>query len=344
MELLKRTVEEISDTLDREVMREAKAHFDNMLKPLGSLGQMEELLIKLAGIKKQVKPLLNNKVVIMMCADHGVYAEGFHSYPQEITKLIAELSGDKGKVASSVFSRFAGARMVTVDVGINTDVKGQHIINKKIKYGTANIAREPAMNREEAIKAIEAGIEVVANLVDEGLDLLAVGEAGICNTTSSAAIITLLTGCPILEVAGRGSGLNDEQYAQKIKIVEEAIRTNNPDTKDPLDILAKVGGLEIAGMVGCYLGAARYSVPVVIDGFISGVAALIAVKLAPECKKFFIPSHYSAEPGAKVVWQELGLKPFINLDMRLGEGTGALLAFSILECGIRVMHEMGTFS
>jgi len=200
------------------------------------------------------------------------------------------------------------------------------------------------MTREEAIRAIEAGIEVVEDLVNAGLDLLAVGEAGICNTTTSAAMLTLLGNAPIKTLVGRGSGLDDAKLAQKINIVEKAIEVNDPDSEDPLDILAKVGGLEIAGMVGCYLGAARYSLPVVVDGFISGVAALTAVRMAPECKKFLFPSHISAEPGAKIVLEELNLEPYLTLDMRLGEGTGALLAFSIIECGIRVMQEMGTFA
>lgn len=344
MNLLKNTINKIPKELDQKAMKEAKEHLDNLLKPQGSLGRMEELVIHLAGIQGRVKPHLSQKAVVMICADNGVYEEDFHSYPQDITRLIAELSGDQGIVGSSVLARSMNARMITVDVGVKKDLLGSHIINKKVRYGTDNITKGPAMSRSEAIQGIEAGIEVVEDLVNEGLDVLAVGEAGICNTTTSAAMLLLFTDCSIVDAVGRGSGLDDEKLAQKVKIVEKSLKINAPDKKDPIDILAKVGGLEIAGMVGCYLGAARHSLPVVIDGFISGIAALTAVRLAPECQKFMFPSHVSAEPGARVLLRELNLKPYITLDMRLGEGTGALLALNILECGARIMHEMGTFS
>jgi len=344
MDLMKRTIEKIPAELNEGAMKGAKTHLDSMLKPLGSFGRLEELMIQLAGIKGEAKPLLTQKAVVMMCADNGVYEESFHSYPQDITRLIAELSGDKGIVGGSVFSRFVGANMVTVDMGVKGELKGEHIIKKKVRYGTANITKGPAMSRDEAIRAIEAGIEVVEDLAEKGLDILAVGEAGICNTTTSAAMLALLSGCPLSAVVGRGSGLDDEKLAQKLEIVEKAILVNNPDKSDPIDILAKVGGLEIAGMVGCYLAAARYSIPVVIDGFISGVAALTAARIASESKKFMIPSHVSAEPGAQVLLKELNLKPYLTLDMRLGEGTGAILTLNIIDCGVRVMKEMGTFA
>jgi len=344
MDLMQKTIGKIPVKLNEEAMKGAKNHLDSMLKPLGSFGRLEELMIQLAGIKGEVKPPLSQKAVVMMCADNGVYEEGFHSYPQDITRLIAELSGEKGIVGGSVFSRFVGANMVTVDVGVKGDLEAKHIIKKKVRNGTANITKGPAMTRVEALRAVEAGIEVVEDLAEKGLDILAVGEAGICNTTTSAAMLALLSGCPLSAVVGRGSGLDDAKLAQKLMIVEKAIHVNNPDKSDPIDILAKVGGLEIAGMVGCYLAAARYSIPVIIDGFISGLAALTAVRIAPESKKYMIPSHISAEPGAQVLLNELNLSPYLTLDMRLGEGTGAILTFNIIECGVRVMSEMGTFA
>jgi len=344
MNLLQKTIEGIPSELNKEAMEEARAHLDYLLKPQGSFGRMEELIIKLAGIKGEVKLELNKKAVVMMCADNGVYQEGFHSYPQDITKLIAEFSGDEGIVGGSVFSRFVDAQMVTVDVGVKDDLQGKHIVNKKVRYGTDNITEGPAMTRDEAMEAIEAGIEVTSNLIENGVNLLAVGEAGICNTTTSAAMLASFTGLPAVQVVGRGSGLDDEKLLQKLKIVEKAIKINKPNKEDPIDVLAKVGGLEIAGMAGCFLAAASNSVPVVIDGFISGVAALTAVRLAPQSKKYMFPSHFSAEQGAQKLLDALEMKPYLTLDMRLGEGTGALLAFSIFDCAVKVMHEMGTFA
>ncbi|MFZ5942777.1 MAG: nicotinate-nucleotide--dimethylbenzimidazole phosphoribosyltransferase [Bacillota bacterium] len=344
MDLLQTTIKSIPRELDQEAMKKAGEHLDFLLKPQGSFGRMEELLISLAGITGEVKPKLEKKAVIMMCADNGVYEEGFHSYPQDITKLIAELSGNEGIVGGSVFARFAGALMVTVDVGVKDNLAGDHIIKKKVRNGTNNIVKGPAMTRLEAIQAIEIGIDTVNDLVDQGVKIIAVGEAGICNTTTSAAVLTVLLGNDAAEVVGRGSGLNDEKLIQKIKIVEQAITLNKPDKNDPLDVLAKVGGLEIAAMVGCYLAAAARGIPAVIDGFISGTAALIAIKLAPQAKKYLFPSHMSAEQGARKLLEALEMKPYLTLDMRLGEGTGALLTFNIFDCALKVMEEMGTFA
>ncbi|MFZ7102256.1 MAG: nicotinate-nucleotide--dimethylbenzimidazole phosphoribosyltransferase [Peptococcaceae bacterium] len=344
MELLPKTLAGISPELDEAAMEESRGHLDNLLKPRGSFGRLEDLIVKLAGIRGTAGPHNNKKAVIMMCADNGVYEEGFHSYPQEITKIIAELSGKEGIAGGAVFARFAHAEMVTVDVGIKEDVRGAHIVNKKVRYGTGNITKGPAMTREEAVKAVEAGIEAVTELAQKGINLLTVGEAGICNTTTSGAILAVLTGAAPEEVVGRGSGLADDQLKQKYDIVKKALDINRPDKNDPLDVLAKVGGLEIAGMVGCFLAAANESIPVVIDGFISGVAALLAVQLAPASLNYMFPSHLSAEPGARILLEALHLVPYLTLDMRLGEGTGALLAFNIFDCAVKVMEEMGTFA
>ena len=343
MNLLQKTVEEISGKLESKAMEEAKEHLNNLLKPRGSFGRLEDLIVQLAGIQGTPKPQIRKKAVVMMCADNGVYAEGFHSYPQEITKFIAELSGDDGIIGSSVFARATGAQMVAVDVGVICDLQNKNIINKKVRYGTDNIAQGPAMTREEAIKAVEAGIEVTSDLIANGVDLIAVGEAGICNTTTSAAMLACFTGLEPVKVVGMGAGLDEKGLQQKIQVVEKALAVNKPDKNDPLEVLAKVGGLEIAGMVGCFLGCAAKRVPVVIDGFISGVAALTAVKIAPESKSFLFPSHVSAEQGAKIVLDFLGLKPYLTLDMRLGEGTGALMAFPIFDVALRINNEMGTF-
>lgn len=344
MELLEKTIAGISPHLDKKAMEEAQGHLNVLLKPQGSFGRLEDLIIKLAGIKSQSRPEIKRKAVIMMCGDNGVYEEGFHSYPQEITKIIAQLAGQEGIVGSSVFARLANAEMITVDVGIKEKVEGSHILKRKVRFGTGNIAKGPAMTKEEALQAIATGVEVVEDLVKKGVDLIAVGEAGICNTTTSAAILAVLTDYPVEQVVGRGSGLSDEKLKEKCDIVRKAIDINKPDKNDPLDVLAKVGGLEIAGMVGCFLAAAKNATPVVIDGFISGVAALIAVKLAPAAINYMFPSHVSAEQGADILLKCLDLKPYFTLDLRLGEGTGALLAFNLFDCAVRVMEEMGTFA
>lgn len=341
-EILQETLRKIS-ALDQDAMGKARERLDGLLKPTGSLGKLEGIAIKLAGIYGQAMPEIMPKAIVMMAADNGVYDEGFNAYPQEITKAVAELAGP-GLIGVSVLARQAGSRLVVVDIGVKGDVHGEHIIARKIKNGTGNIAREAAMTRQEAVIAIGTGIDITRQLVAEGIGVLGVGEVGICNTASSAAVLAALLKVEAHEVVGHGTGGADELYRRKIQAVERALIVNRPKADDPLDVLAKVGGLDIAGLVGCYLGAAACRIPVVIDGFIAGTAALLATRMEPGVKDFLLPSHLSAEKGARLVLTELGLEPMLNLDMRLGEGTGAALAFNLVDASCRIIREMGSFA
>lgn len=329
-------------SLDQTAMKGARERQDTLLKPPGSLGKLEDLAVRLAGIYGEPLPQPRQKALVMMGADNGVYEEGFNLYPQEITKALLELAGP-GLIGVSVLSRFAGCRLAVVDIGVKEDTVGSHIIQRKIRYGTANIARGPAMTRQEAVRAVETGIEIASSLIDEGIGVLGTGEVGICNTTTSAAVIAALSGVAAEEVVGIGTGADERVYRLKLKAVRDALTVNRPDPADPLDVLTKVGGLDIAGLVGCYLAGAARRVPVVIDGFIAGAAALLAVKINPLVKEFLIPSHLSAEKGARLVLKLLEMEPMLLMDMRLGEGTGAVLAFHLIDASCRIINEMGTF-
>lgn len=329
--------------LNRDKMSKAQEKLDGLLKPTGSLGKLEDIALQLAGIYETELPQIEKKAVVMMAADNGVYEEGFNSYPQEITQAVAELAGP-GLVGISVLARHSGARLVVVDLGIKDDVKGGHIINRKIRKSTGNIAKGPAMSKDEALKAIVTGIEITESLILEGVGVLGTGEVGICNTTTSAAVIAALTGTSAENVVGKGTGADDQAYHNKLQAVSNALRINSPDPTDPLDVLARVGGLDIAGLTGCFLAAAAHRKPIVIDGFISGAAALLAVKLNPLARDYMIPSHLSAEKGAKEVFFHLGFEPMLLMNMRLGEGTGAALAFNLIDAACRIINEMGSFT
>jgi len=329
--------------LDQKAMAEARERLDFLLKPKGSLGKLEKLAVQLAGIYGQALPPLREKAIVMMTADNGVYAEGYHSYPQEITRIIAEITGT-GLSGVSVLARQAGARVVVVDVGIKDEVQGEHIIRRKVRYGTGNIAKGPAMSRQEAVLAIEAGIEVTRDLCAAGVGVIGLGEAGICNTATSAAVLAALLGVQPSQVVGEGAGLEPVAFETKVRVVDQALQVNEPNPADPLDVLAKVGGLDIAGLVGCCLAGAACRVPVVIDGFIAGTAALLACRLNPRVKDYLIPSHFSAEKGTKLLFESLEMEPMLLMDMRLGEGSGAALAFNLLDAACRIINEMGTFA
>lgn len=339
--LLKKTLENIKP-LNQEMMKAAQERLDFLLKPPGSLGKLEDIARQLAGIYGVPRPAAGKKAIIMMAADNGVYAEGYNSFPQEITRAVAELAAP-GLVGVAVLARHAGARLVVVDVGIKDDAAGKDIIVRKIRKSTGNIAKEAAMTREEAIRAIEAGIEITNQLIDEGIEVIGTGEVGICNTTTSAAVIAALAGKKAEDVVGRGTGADEKTYQMKIKAVQDALDINSPDPSDPIDVIAKVGGLDIAAMVGCYLAGAARKKPVVIDGFISGAAALAAIVLNPLSKDYMIPSHYSAEHGTQILFQALEMEPMLMMNMRLGEGTGAALAFNLIDASCKIINEMGTF-
>ena len=342
MHLLKQTLDAIRP-VDRAVMAAAQREIDYCLKPPGSLGKLESMARQIAGITGQVHNAIKKKAIVVMMADNGVYTEGVAMYPQDITRIGAEFV-TTGRMGVNFLARQAGADIIAVDIGIQVDVDLPRVINRKVRHGTANFLKEPAMTREEAIQAIEAGIEVTNDAIDRGYDLIGTGEIGIGNTTASSAVLFAFTGAPIDRVVGRGAGLTDEAFARKKAVVEEAVRRHRPDPDDPLDVLAKVGGLDIAGMVGTYLACAARRVPVVTDGLISNVAALAAMRCKPEAVQYMIPSHISFEPGAKLLKEITGLEPMLDMDMRLGEGTGCALVFTIIEAALRMIEEMGTFA
>lgn len=342
MQLLKQTLNAIKPT-DRLVMAAAQREIDYCLKPPGSLGKLEHIARQIAGITGQVHNTISKKAIVVMMADNGVYAEGIAMYPQDITRIGADFV-TSGRMGVNFLANYAEADIIAVDIGIQVDVDLPKVLNRKIRYGTANFLKEPAMTREEAIRALEVGIEVTNNAIDQGYDLFGTGEIGIGNTTASSAVLYAFTGAPIERVVGRGAGLSDEAFERKKEVVKQAVQLRQPDPDDPLDVLSKVGSLDIAGMAGTYLACAARRVPVVTDGLISNVAALTAMRLHPAAVEYMIPSHLSFEPGAKLLREITGLEPMLNMDMRLGEGTGCALMFSIIEASLRMIEEMGTFA
>jgi nicotinate-nucleotide--dimethylbenzimidazole phosphoribosyltransferase len=343
MASLEKTIREIGP-LDEEAMKAARERQDSLTKPQGSLGRLEELSIKVAGIRGEVAPRLHHKAIVVMAADHGVVAEGVSLYPQEVTaQMVQNFLHDGAGI--NVLARHVGARVVVVDMGVAAELElHPDLVSKKVALGTRNMMRGPAMSREEAINAIEAGLEVVEKELEKGLDIIGTGDMGIGNTTPSSAITAAITGEPVAKVTGRGTGIGERELAHKVRVIEEALRVNQPHPNDGLDVLAKVGGFEIGGLVGVMIGAAAHRIPIIIDGFISGAAALIATRMAPKLSDFLIAAHVSAEKGHQVVLQHLWLKPLLDLQMRLGEGTGAALAIFIVEAAVKTLAEMATFA
>lgn len=329
--------------LDADAMRSAEARQAQLTKPPKALGRLEALSIQLAGIKAAPVPTIDHKAIAVMAADHGVTAEGVSAFPAEVTPGMV-LNFVAGGAAINVIGRHVGARVIVTDVGVNADLSGASgVRQKKIRMGTANMALGPAMTREECLAAVQVGLELVEEELVLGLDIVATGEMGIGNTTAASAVIAALTGQPVALVTGRGTGIRAEALPAKVAVIERALAVNSPAAADPMDVLAKVGGLEIAAMTGVFLGAAAHRVPVVMDGFISAAAALVAVRLCHECVDYMLPSHVSIEIGHQVVLDELGLTPLFDLQMRLGEGTGAALAMGIIEAAARVLADMATF-
>jgi nicotinate-nucleotide--dimethylbenzimidazole phosphoribosyltransferase len=343
MKLLSETLEKIKP-LDKAAMDAARARQEQLTKPAGSLGRLEEISIQIAGVQGKASPQIKNKAMITMAGDHGVVDEKVGNWPREVTAQMVEnfLHGGAG---INVLSKLAGARIVFVDMGIASDMKPDpKLIVKKIDYGTKNIAHGPAMTGEQASRAIEAGIEIVEEEIKKGLDIVGTGDMGIGNTTPSSAIFAAMAKKTAEEVTGRGTGLSDEQLKHKIDVIKQSLKTNNPNRLQPLQVLAKLGGYEIGGLAGVMVGAAANHIPVVIDGFISGAAALIATALSPQLKEYLIASHCSAEAGHALMLNFLGLKPVLTLDMRLGEGTGAALGIIMAEAAVRTLNEMATFA
>lgn len=348
MKRIKDIVEKIKD-LDFGLMEKAQVRLDNLTKPKGSLGRLEELAKQIVGIKGKLSPKMEKKFIITMAGDHGVTEEGVSAYPKEVTYQMV-YNFLRGGAAINVLARHVGACVVVVDVGVANDFKDaidgsnySSFISKKIDYGTKNMAKGPAMTYEQATNSIEAGISIVEELVSRGCDIIGTGDMGIGNTTASSAIVSVICQVDPSMVAGYGTGVDEKGLANKIEVIKKAILVNKPDKNDAIDVLAKVGGFEIGGIAGVILGASANRVPVVIDGFISGAGALIAESIAPNSKSFMIASHCSVERGHRVVLDKLGLKPLLDFDMRLGEGTGAALGISIAEASVKILNEMATF-
>lgn len=339
--------------LDKKSIDECSKRWDSIAKPLKSLGLLEEAIIKIAGITKSSKVSLDKKALIIMCADNGVVEEGVTQTGQEVTANVTEnFTNEKATV--SIMSKSIGVDVFPIDIGIYRDmdralsedeeIKPFHILNRKIAYGTNNMIKGPAMSRENALEAIKIGIDLVGYLKKCGYDIVATGEMGIGNTTTSSAIASVLLNEPVEKVTGKGAGLTSSGLEKKINVIKESIRLNNPDCNDPIDVLAKVGGYDIAGLVGIFIGGAVFNIPVVIDGFISAVAALVASRINSKINQYMIPSHVSKEPAGKMILDALGLKPFITCEMCLGEGSGAVALLPILDMACTVYNKMSSFN
>ncbi len=320
-------------------MAEARSRLDTLTKPPGSLGRLERLAVQVAGITGDGRPRLARKLIVVMAADHGVAAEGVSAYPAAVTAQMVH-NFARGGAAINVLARQVGAAVVVVDVGVASVLAGElPIVHRKVAFGTANMVCGPAMDRNQMVAAIQVGLDLSLREAD----VLCLGEMGIGNTTAASAIIAAITGGPVAEITGRGTGIDDATWQRKVHVIEQALRMNQPDRSDPLDVLAKVGGLEIAGLVGVVLGAAASRKVVVVDGFIATAAALVAAELCPAVRGYLIAAHRSVEIGHRVALERLELEPLFALDLRLGEGSGAALALPIIDAALAVLAEMATF-
>lgn len=343
MTLISETIANIQP-LDDDAMNAARARQDQLTKPQGALGRLEALSIQIAGITRNARPRFSQPAIITMAGDHGVARQGVSAYPAEVTPQMV-LNFLRGGAAINVLARHVGAHMVVVDMGVASDLPAHpELVVRKIACGTRDISIGPAMTRDEARRAIEAGIEIVTHEIERGADIIGTGDMGIGNTTPSAAITATITRRPVKEVTGRGTGVDDAGLARKIATIERALALNKPNPNDALDVLGDVGGFEIGGLAGVMIGAAARRVPVVIDGFISGAAALIAYTLAPAVQPYLIAAHRSVEIGHRAILDHLRLDPLLDLDLRLGEGTGAALGISICIAACKILDEMATFS
>lgn len=334
---------------DKEAMKKCQIRLDNIAKPLRSLGYLEQAIVKIAGMTGNDNVDIKRKALIIMCADNGVVEENVTQVGKEITALVAD-NFTKKKSTVCIMSSYTKTDIFPVDIGIDSDVVSVNqvipfnILNKKIAFGTKNIYKENAMTRKQSIEAIETGIELVRELKEKGYNIIATGEMGIGNTTTSSAVASVILNKEVEYVTGKGAGLSSEGLERKINVIKHAIEINKPDPKDPIDVLAKVGGFDIAGLMGVFIGGALYKVPIVIDGFISGVAAVLASKMNPLVIDYILPSHVSNEPAGKMILEELGLAPFITCGMFLGEGTGAVALFPLLDMVCNVYNQMSTFN
>ncbi|MEG0707631.1 MAG: nicotinate-nucleotide--dimethylbenzimidazole phosphoribosyltransferase [Cellulosilyticaceae bacterium] len=327
---------------DLKVGKEMEAYIDGLTKPVGSLGRLEEMVIQLAAVQGGRKIDIDKKVIVIMCSDNGVYEEGISECPQEVTAQVT-YNFTRGITGVNQLARFAKSDIHIVDVGVNVDLHHPQIHNRKISYGTANMTKGPAMSYEQALEAIWIGIEETEKLIAKGYNVIGTGEMGIGNTTTSAAVISLLTDTSVEKSVGKGSGATSQTFEHKLAAINKAIVINNPDTKDPVDVVAKVGGYDLAGLAGVFIAAAKHQKIVVIDGVISVAAALIAYKLCEQCKAYMLASHLSQEIAMQEALKEMGIKAHFDLEMRLGEGSGCPIMFNLMEMAKYTLLGMGTF-
>jgi nicotinate-nucleotide--dimethylbenzimidazole phosphoribosyltransferase len=339
--------------VNSKFIEQAQKRLDNLTKPQGSLGRLEEFARQIVSITENSMPALDKKVVFTFAGDHGVADEGVSAFPKAVTPQMV-LNFLNGGAGINVLARHAGAEVVVVDIGIDYDFAragfnpapaglGGLFISRKIVSGTGNIRKGAAMTRDEAVKCMDVGIEMANGYAKRGYKIFGTGDMGIANTTPSSAIAAVLTGKPVEEITGRGTGINDNTWAHKVQVIKDAIALNKPDPSDAIDVLSKVGGAEIGGIAGLIIGAAANRIPVVVDGFISTAGALIAYSLEPKTRDYMFSAHMSQEVGHKVMLEQIGLRPILDLDLRLGEGTGAALAIFVIEAGLKIYKEMATF-
>ncbi|MBC8285225.1 MAG: nicotinate-nucleotide--dimethylbenzimidazole phosphoribosyltransferase [Nitrospinae bacterium] len=341
-EVISKIIEKIQP-VSPQLLEKAQAHLDSLTKPPGSLGKLEELAKRYIAIRDGKTSHLEKISTVVFAADHGVTEEGVSAYPSEVTSQMVMNFLNQG-AAVNVLANHYHAEVTIVDIGVNFEFQDQpKLLDRKIALGTKNFANEPSMTRAQAEASIEIGIQIASESVSNGADIFTTGEMGIGNTTPSSAIYAILGNIPVGDVTGRGTGIDDLTLEKKISVIKNALELHQPDPNDPIDILAKIGGFEIGGIAGLILGAAAHKVPIVVDGFISGAGAAIALKLNPTVGDYIFPSHRSSEPGHKIFFELLGHPPLLDLNMRLGEGTGALLAVGLIESAVKIYNEMATF-
>ncbi|KMT20937.1 nicotinate-nucleotide--dimethylbenzimidazole phosphoribosyltransferase [Clostridium cylindrosporum] len=329
-------------SINNIIYGQAKEKLDSLIKPIKSLGGLEEIAARLCSIQETLTPNLTKRIVVVMASDNGVCEEGVASAPQSVTSM-QTINFLRGITGIAVISKANNTDLKVIDIGVLEDIYYEGLEVRKIRKGTRNIAKEPAMTMKECLDAIEVGFNTVKDLKSKGYSIIGTGEMGIGNTTTSSSLLIALTGCTVEEATGRGGGLTDEQFRHKKRVVEKIIKLHKDNLDNPIEALRRVGGLDIAGLVGLYLGAAYYKLPIVIDGFISAVAALCAYKINKYSVGYMFASHISMEKGYMIALSELNLKAMLNLDMRLGEGVGCPLAFNIMDTATKVISEMGTF-
>lgn len=331
------------EPIDEKMCQVAREKWDEVGKPLRSLGRLEDMVIQLAGVTRNLKTKVDKKAVLIFCADNGVVEEGVTQTGSEVTAIVSE-NFTKGIATINSFAGVAGAKIIPIDIGINRDMSHvQGIVHKKVALGTENMAKGPAMTKEQCEQAILVGIQMVKTLKDQGYNLFVTGEMGIGNTSTSSAMLSVLEEVPVAEVTGRGAGLSTEGIKHKIHVLEQAIAVNHPNKDDILDVMSKIGGYDICGIAGAFLGGAIYHVPVLVDGFISAIGANCAIRLAPLCKDYIFASHCSAEPAGKLALQAIGKEAYIHAGMCLGEGTGGLVGAKLFDFALAAYNEVADF-